>query len=367
MEGSARPPAGSAPPPAGSAPPPAEGLTPRQEDILRVVVDEHILTGQPVGSKHIAGRAGIDFASSTVRYELARLEEMGFLDHPHTSAGRIPTDRGYRYYVDALLGRDPPAEPPDTIRGALQLGDARREVEAGLRRLADVVAQVTNLLGIVTAPAPLTATVRHVEVLLLQPQVVMVVVITSTGAVAKRIFAFAEPVDPGLAEWAGAFLNERAGGLAVGARTIAARLEDPSLGPKEQAFLDVLAPSLTDLEEEARDVFFVGGQARFLADHSDLDIEAVDGLMRALEERYALLALLRGALSRNQVYLRIGGELPDPRLSRLAMVAANYGVPRHNLGTVSLIGPTRMDYRLAMATVRGAAQQLSRYLEEVYE
>ena len=342
-------------------------LKERQEAILRMVVERHIGSGQPVGSKHIAGTEGIDYSSSTVRYELARLEELGYLDHPHTSAGRVPTDRGYRYYVDTLLTRDPPAEPPATVQSALDLTEMRREVDAALRRLADVVAQVTNLLGIVTAPAPQSATVRHVEVLLLQPQVVMVVVITSTGAVTKRIFAFERPVDPGLAEWAGAFLNERGTGLPVGARIIEGRLAEHPLTLQEREFLHVLAPALTDLDEAEQSVLYVGGQARFLADQRHLDLRAIDALMQTLEERYALLALLRGALSRNEVYLRLGGELAEPGLSGLAIVAANYGVARHNLGTVSLIGPTRMDYRLAMATVRGAAQLLSRYVEEVYE
>lgn len=342
-------------------------LKPRQELILRTVVEEHISTGVPVGSKHIAGREGLDFASSTVRYELARLEELGFLDHPHTSAGRVPTDRGYRYYVDTLLTRDPPARPPAMVENALDLTVMRREVDAALERLADVVAQVTNLLGIVTAPPPQSSTVRHVEVLLLQPQLVMVVVITSTGAVTKRVFAFESAVDPGLCEWAGAFLNEQVVGLPVGARMVASRIAEFSLGLKELEFLEVLSPALTGLEEEAVGGLFVGGQARFLAEQRHLDMMALDALMESLEERYQLLAMLRGALSRNEVYLRIGAELPDRSLSGLSMVAANYGVPRRNLGTVSLFGPTRMDYRLAMATVRAAAQVLSRYVEGVYE
>jgi heat-inducible transcriptional repressor len=342
-------------------------LTPRQEAILRTVVERHLASGQPVGSKHIAGREGIELASSTVRYELARLEDQGFLDQPHTSAGRVPTDRGYRYYVDALLTRDPPAQPPVQVERALDLGEMRREVDAALSRLADVVAQVTNLLGIVTAPPPQSSTVRHTEVLLLQPQVVMVVVITSTGAVTKRVFAFDQPVDAGLCEWAGAFLNERVGGLTVGARMIERRLEDPSLGPRERELLAVLAPALTDLDDETVGSIHIGGRARFLAEQRHLDLAAIDALMESLEERYQLLAMLRGALSRNQVYLRIGAELPDRSLSGLSMVAANYGVARRNLGTVSLFGPTRMDYRLAMATVRAAAQLLSRYVEGVYE
>jgi heat-inducible transcriptional repressor len=342
-------------------------LKPRQELILRTVVEDHIATGAPVGSKNIAGREGIDFASSTVRYELARLEELGFLDHPHTSAGRVPTDHGYRYYVDTLLVRDPPERPPAMLEAALDATVMRREIDAALGRLADVVAQVTNLLGIVTAPPPESSTVRHVEVLLLQPQLVMVVVITSTGAVTKRVFAFDGPVDPGLCEWASAFLNEQLTGLALGARMIGSRIADPSLGPREQEFLDAIAPAVVELEEEAVGGIFIGGQARFLSEQRHLDLMAIDALMETLEERYQLLAFLRGALSRNEVYLRIGAELPDSSLTGLSMVAANYGVPRRNLGTVSLFGPTRMDYRLAMATVRGAAQILSDYVEGVYE
>ncbi len=346
---------------------PEEGLKPRQEVILRTVVEEHISTGAPVGSKNIAGREGIDFASSTVRYELARLEELGYLDHPHTSAGRVPTDRGYRYYVDTLLPREAPAQPPALVETALDLTEMRREVDAALERLADVVAQVTNLLAIVTAPAPQSSSIRHVEVLQLQPQVVMVVVITSTGAVTKRVFAFEGPVDTGLCEWAGAFLNDRIVGLTVGSRMVEDRLEDRSLSAVERAFLAVLAPAVTELDAPASGSIFVGGQARFLAEQRHLDLMAIDALMESLEERYQLLAMLRGALSRNQVYLRIGGELPDRSFAGLSMVAANYGVARRNLGTVSLFGPTRMDYRLAMATVRGAAQILSRYVEGVYE
>jgi heat-inducible transcriptional repressor len=341
-------------------------LTPRQETILRMVVEAYIATGQPVGSRHIAGREGVDYASSTVRYELARLEEMGFLDHPHTSAGRMPTDRGYRRYADALVASERPLDAPAALQGALDLGEMRREVDAALERLAETVSQVTNLLGIVTAPAPASSSVRHIEVLPLQPQLVMVVVITSTGAVTKRVFAFDEPVDPGLADWAGAFLNERLTGLAVGARMITRRLDDPSLGGRERAFLAELAPALTELDEPAGGIF-VGGRARFLAEQRHLDLMALDALMQTLEERYQLLDMLRGALSRNQVYLRIGEELPDRSLAGLSMVAANYGIPRRNLGTVSLFGPTRMDYRLAVATVREAAQILSEYVEEVFE
>jgi heat-inducible transcriptional repressor len=341
-------------------------LSPRQEAILRMVVERHITTAAPVGSKNIAGQSGMDFASSTVRSELARLEQLGLLDHPHTSAGRIPTDAGYRYYVDHLGPADQLPAPRE-VSGALVVGEMRREVDAAIRRVADAMSQVTNMLGVVTAPAARSATVRRVEVLVLQPQLVMVVAITSTGAVTKRMFAFDHPVDPHLADWASDFLNERVVGLTVGARIIGSRLADPSLDPREHAFIEAIGTALTDLEDdESEGTLFVGGQARFLEENRAQDLIEIGSLMHALEERYVLLELLRGALAANEVYLRIGAEVPEPSLRGMSIVAANYGVARRNLGTVSVIGPTRMDYRLAIATVREAAHALSEYVEEVY-
>ena len=238
------------------------------------------------------------------------------------------------------------------------------QVDQTLRRLADAISEVTDLMGVVTGPPVASATVRHVEVLVLQPNLVTVVVITSTGDVGKRLFAFDHPVDPGVAEWAAAFLNERAVGLPVGARTVAQRLADPSLGPAERAFLDAIAPALVDLEEERQ--VYVAGQARVLSQERRHEIDQIDGLMQALEERYALLAVLRSAIDGGQrPYLRIGSELPQG-LSGVSIVAAGYGPARGDLGTVSLIGPVRMDYALAIATVREASRALSSYVEDVY-
>jgi heat-inducible transcriptional repressor len=192
----------------------------------------------------------------------------------------------------------------------------------------------------------------------------MVVVITSTGGVTKRMIAFDAPVDPRLAEWGAAFLNERLGGRPVGARRTAAWLEEPSLSARERAFLDAVAPAVTELEEET--ALFVGGQARVLGGGRMQDLREIEALLRSLEQRYVLLNLLRDALERSEIYLRIGSELPEPSLRGLSLVAASYGVARRNLGTVSLLGPTRMDYRLAMATVREASHALSDFVEGVY-
>jgi len=169
----------------------------RQQLILRKVVEGYMATGAPVGSKLLAVDADLGVGSSTIRNELALLEEQGLLSHPHTSAGRVPTDAGYRYFVDHVL---PQRASAAVAPRAVELTLARREVAEAMRMTTETLSQVTNLLAIVTAPPIATTTIRHVEVLALQPQVLMVVIITSTGGVSKRVFAFESPVDPGLAE-----------------------------------------------------------------------------------------------------------------------------------------------------------------------
>src|SRR5438477_10318692 len=166
-------------------------LTARQAELLRRVVEDYVATGEPVGSRTLVERTQLEISASTVRAELAELERLGLLTHPHTSAGRVPTESGYRYYVDRLLERlEPrPASFP------LDLVTARSEVDAALQATTEMLSELTRLLALVSAPPAEAARVRHVEVLLLQPNVVMVVVITSTGGVSKRIFAFDAAVD----------------------------------------------------------------------------------------------------------------------------------------------------------------------------
>lgn len=336
-------------------------LTPRQEQLLGKVIDGFNATGQPVGSKALAGDPDVQAGASTIRNELAVLEERGLLAHPHTSAGRVPTDAGYRYFVDRLLPARREAQPE------LQLSLVRREVDEAMRVTTETLSQVTNLLAIVSAPPIATTTLRHVEVLPLQPQVLMVVVITSTGGVSKRVFTFDRPVDPGLADWASAYLNEQLVGMGIGSRMLQAKLNDPGLQPRERAFIAQLAPAFTELAMTAENTLYVDGAARLLSEHRFQDVSQLNELLDALERRVSLLGLLSRALDERDIYVRIGGENEMPALRSLSLVAGNYGLPQRNLGTVSVIGPMRMDYARAIITVREAAQQLSRFVEDIYE
>lgn len=338
--------------------------TPRQELILRKVVQGYLDSGLPVGSKTLAADPELGCGPSTIRNELALLEENGLLQHPHTSAGRIPTDAGYRFFVDRLLTE---RRPLPATRPKLELDLVRREVDEAMRATTEALSQVTSLLAVVTAPPIETAEIRHIEVLTLQPQVLMVVIITSTGGVSKRIFTFERPVDPGLTAWANAYLNERLAGLGLGARTLASKLADPSLGQTERGFLAQLMPAFTELAATAEDTLYLDGTSRLLTEHRFQDLRQINELMNALERRVELLGVLRQALGARDVLVRIGGEHDQPELRSFSLVASSYGLPSRKLGTVSLMGPVRMDYGEAIIAVREAAHQLSRYIETVYD
>ncbi len=337
-------------------------LSSRQERILGKVVDDYLRTGQPVGSRTIAADPELECGPSTVRNELALLEEQGLLAHPHVSAGRVPTDAGHRYVVDRML-----VSGQGLALGArIQLAPIRSEVEEAMRATSEALSEVTNLLAVVSAPSLQSATIRHIEVLALQPRVVMVVIITSTGGVSKTLATLDGPVDPGVLSWAGEYLNERMVGLGIGSRILHQRLIDPSLSVTEQSFLDHLLPAFEDLGSDAEDALYVEGAARLLSAGRIEDVAEVNELIGLLERRVALLHVLRAALGEPGVYVRIGHENELPAMRSFALVASGYGVARRPLGAVSVIGPVRMDYASAIVTVREAAHQLSRLLEDAY-
>jgi heat-inducible transcriptional repressor len=300
---------------------------------------------------------------STVRSELAELEQVGLLTHPHTSAGRVPTDVGYRYYASTLLER----LEPQPAAFDLDLSEARREVEAALQATTEMLAQATRLLALVSAPPLQTDTVRHVEVLLLQPDVAMVVVITSAGAVTKRLASFDEPIDSGLANWARQYLNEQLVGVQLGTQLLRRRLDDPGLSPVERAFVERLRPAFTELVAPNEQRLFVGGAAGLLDDVRGDEVVAYRGLLELLERRRALLDVLAESLDpRRRPFVRVGGEISNPALHELALVGAAYGISNRTLGAVSLVGPIRMDYEKAIRSVRAAASELSRFSEELF-
>src|SRR5947199_1513886 len=341
---------------------PPTALTERQRELLALVVEEYVVSGQPVGSRHLVERGGLRVSPSTVRNELAELESQGLLTHPHTSAGRVPTEQGYKLYAAELLARQ------DSRPGLFpfDLSDLRREIDSVLEATTEMLSKITSQLALVSAPALETTTVRHVEVLLLNPRTVMAVVITSTGGVTKRVVTFDRPIDPGLAKWAGEYLNERVAGLQLGTSRLRRQLEDPSHSAAEREFLAALTPAFTDLLQ-AEQRLYVGGAAGVLDSAREDDLGMYGHVLVTLERRAALLEILGKALDPRLAFVRVGGELEHPAFQDAALVGASYGLTNRALGAVGLLGPARMDYDKAIRSVRGAARVLSRFVEEVYE
>ena len=335
-------------------------LSDRQREVLSRVVEEYVATSAPVGSRSLVERAGFAVSSSTLRAELAELERIGLLTHPHTSAGRVPTEAGYRIYVDGLLARQEPR--PDGF--PLGLATMRSEIDEALQVTTEMLSKVTRLLALVSAPPLEAATVHHVDVLQLQPNVVVVVVITSAGGVTKQRYAFPEVVDLGLVTWAGDYLRERLIGLRLRSRLLARAFDEPSFSPRERAFLAVLRGAFDDVEDDRE--LYVGGAADLLDDLHAEEIGAYRSLIDALEKRAALVDVLAQSLGLRRPFVRVGDELEQSGLYRLALVGVSYGYANQPLGTVSLLGPLRMDYEKALRVVRSAAYELSRFVEEVY-
>jgi heat-inducible transcriptional repressor len=344
------------------APDSTSDLTSRQRELLARVIEEYVATGQPVGSRNLVQRAGLSVSASTVRSELAELEARGLLTHPHTSAGRVPTEEGYRLHARELLAN----QEPRAGAFPLDLSDLQREIDSALEATSEMLSRVTHMLALVSAPPLQTTTVRHVEVLLLNPRTVMVVVITSTGGVAKRIVSFDEGVDPGLANWAAEYLNDRVAGMRPGTSAARRALTDPSLDTRERDFLDALRPVFSDVLQSEQRVY-LGGAPELLESARTEELDLYRHVLVTLERRAALLQLLGGVLDPRRAFVRVGGELDDPAFHDAALVGAAYGLTNRALGAVGLLGPARMDYEKAIRSVRGAAQELSRFVEEVYE
>jgi len=340
-------------------------LSERQELILQLAVDAYLASAKPVASRELAELREVEWGPSTVRAELAALEMAGYLTHPHTSAGRVPTDSGYRRYVDLLLES---GALPAEARVGLELSRLRREVDEAMRETTAALAQVTDLVAMATAPSPsVAATIHRVEVLRLQPTKVVVIAIASTGDVARRVFEFDQAVDPGLVEWASSYLNESLAELGVGSRMISGRLADPELDRVEAEFVATLGSAFTELERETATDLYMDGASRLLSEEHLADLPRADELMTALERRAGVLQMLRSSLEERSVFLWIGDENPQPELRSVSVVGANYGLGHRNLGSVGVVGPLRMDYATAIASVRGAARELSRYFETVYD
>jgi heat-inducible transcriptional repressor len=340
--------------PAEAAPSAGEQLDERKAAILNAIVNEYIESAQPVGSGHIAGAPGVAVSSATVRSEMAALERDGYLVQPHTSAGRIPTDKGYRFFVDHL-GRPGALGPDQRLQVRQFFRHVHGEVEELLGRTSGLLADLTEYAAVVVGPTHERATVRSVQLVDLGSRLGLLVVVLSDGAVEKRTLELPEDADDSSLVAAANRLTAALRGhpLAdVGRRLTGERPGDGLLG---RAVGAVLALGQPDESEHV----FVGGSSRMAAAFDA--VETVRSVLTILEQQLVVVELIEQILDRG-LSVAIGTEHGFEPLASCALVVAPVSIEGEVAGTIGVVGPTRMNYPRALAAVRVVGEQLSERL-----
>ena len=335
-------------------------MSSRRLEILRAIVDEYVATQEPVGSKSIADRHGLGISPATIRNEMAVLEEEGLITQPHTSAGRIPTDLGYRVFVDKLAQVKPLSGAERRaietfLEGALDLDDV---VMRTVRLLADVTKQV----AVVQYPSMVKSRVRHIELVALTPSRLMMVLITDAGRIEQRVLELTQDVSENFLHTLRAQLNTAMMGyrLPEVADRISGILESYTL--RDRKDVAIVMSSVIDMAmERPEEKIVLAGTANLARFQEDFST-TMHPVLEALEEQVVLLRLLGDASQ--SVKVRIGHEQSDINLRTTSLVAVGYGSEDVPLGALGIIGPTRMDYAGSMAAVSAVARYVGRFINE---
>ncbi|WP_328529507.1 heat-inducible transcriptional repressor HrcA [Nocardioides sp. NBC_00368] len=339
----------------------------RRLSVLRAIVEDYVKTEEPVGSKALVERHGLGVSPATVRNDMAALEEEGYITAPHTSAGRVPTDKGYRLFVDRLTTVKPmTAAEKRAIAGFL---DGAVDLDDVVTRSTRLLSQLTRQVAVVQYPTLSRSTVRHVELVSLAPTRLLLVLILSTGRVEQRLLEVTEEVSEETLAALRTQINSAVAGVVIAAagealRTIAQPTDQPDDAPRDplaSAVAEALIEAMNDHRSDER--ISIGGTSN-LARFGDSFDTAVRPLLEALEEHVVLLKLMGEATAGGLVTVRIGAEGPYQELSQTSVVATGYGPGDEALATLGVVGPTRMDYPGSMAAVRAVARYLSRILDE---
>lgn len=337
----------------------------RKARILRAIVSHYVSTGEPVGSKTLVERFRLRVSPATVRNDMASLEDAGYIYHPHTSSGRVPTDAGYRFFVDEFS--DDSRLPSRDARLVEQFfGEPRFELQDALRQTAALLSSLTNHAAVVFAPALDRSLIRHVDLVRLSGGRAMLVVVTDTGRVENHILTIPEELDEIQLENASDMLNRALVDTPLegaSAATASAIERFPlELRPAVTAVAHALKQQASDRDTEQ---VFLEGTATIVDEGKFADLSTVRQVIEALEHRRLLLEVLADALDGAQVSVRIGSENPIADLQHCSVIAAPYGPQGTALGSLGIVGPTRMDYRRTIAAVYEVSAQLGRMLTEL--
>lgn len=338
-------------------------VTPRQRTILGLVVREYVTTASPVSSRALVERYGLSVSTATVRNELAWLEELGYLTHPHTSAGRVPTHLGYRYFVERLLEEvGLPLHERRTI--AHQFHQARQDVEQWMPLAASVLARTARGAALVTAPQAAELRYKHLQLISTQGRSALLILVLRGGTVKQQMLTLVEPLNQAALDEASDRLNQLCNGLATD--EIQARIR--TLPPFEADVARLVVNIMQRTDIHAAESVYRDGLSEVLQQPEFSERERAQGLVRVMEERSFLEAVLADALSPEvgSVRVLIGGEGRWDELRACSLVLSRYGVTGFVTGALGVVGPTRMFYGRAISAVRFVAGLLSDLVYDMY-
>ena len=337
-------------------------LDERKAAVLRAIVEQYVDTAQPVGSQTVTNTTGLGVSAATVRNEMSLLEREGYIAQPHPSAGRVPTDQGYRYYVDHLAGA---GQLPATERRRIVefFSSATLAMDQLLAQTSQLLAGVTAHAAVVVGPEPQAVVVRAANLVLLQPRVVLAVVVLSNGSVEKDVVVFDEDVSEDDVSDASSRFAGHLDGRRLADFT-ATEVDTGRIAPGDPvaAIVDASRTALqTRLAQHQSEPLYVGGASRLAAEHDAFVTTNTARLFELLEQHVVLASLMRELLGPG-LTVSIGSENTSLDLRECSLVLAPYLVEGERAGTVGVLGPTRMDYRKAQAAVSAVSQQLGRQL-----
>jgi heat-inducible transcriptional repressor len=346
--------------------PPVEELDARQTAVLGAVIHEHVITGEPVGSQRVARIARLSLSSASIRSVMSDLEDRGLLHQPHTSAGRIPTDRAYRLYVNRMLGRPRPVADADAQAIDRALSSTRGEIPELLAEASRQLSAFSNQVGLVLAPELGRIIIERLEFVQLSQRRIMAILVGRSGVVHNRILDIDEALAQPELEHIGRYLTENFAGRTLPRmrELLRKRISE------ERAVYDKLVANSLKLGSQATAVeagegeVFVDGASNLFESPEFADFDVIRSLLKTLEEKERLIGLLSQLLDGEGIRVIIGDENPLSDLARCSVVASTYGAEGQVMGSVGIVGPTRMQYSKVIPLVDHLARVISRFLSE---
>ena len=339
----------------------------RSQAILRAVIEEYVTTAQPVGSAALVERYRLGVSSATVRAVLADLEAAGMLTHPHTSAGRVPTEHGYRYYVESIVDTVP-LPPVEQLMIRHQFGQVEYASEHWFRLAATTLASVTRAAGLATPAKPLSAHLRRLDLVSISDRMASLILVLREGALRQVLCNLDEPVDQDGLSMIAARLNELlAGTTAVQAEAALALLpDDDPASDLPRRIGERVTRALHEFDAAAIEELFSDGLLNVMAAPEFAHSEKLRRVFEALEDRAFLARLIDGVTGSGSIRIYIGSENPAEEMADVSLVLASYGQPGRAVGVIGVLGPTRMAYPQAIGTVRFVSGLMNELVDHLY-